>query len=571
MDAAGTAEQRQMRIIPLKSGIASDVSTKLRQVYTDQLKGKGQNGAADALILGDDASNRLIITASESHMKLIEEIVKQFQEGGEGAARQVRIISVAKQSASSVAAMISQLFYRQVTSTEPASRLIVTASPDDRTLVVDAPGRTFDQVEALVKTLDKAMEESQSVLHTVQLKNAQADDVAQAVQRAMFTRGPQNRAQRISVSSIDGANSLLINGSEEAVQEVLKIVHELDKDSEDGEIKVRIYKLENGNVREVQSVLNQVLQGVSIAQRRRGNGRGFSNLSVDERSNTLILTGSEAHFKVLEQLLATLDKVPEKGERDVQFVWLKNARAVDVATKLDAVFAERPQAERPVIEADSFANSVTLIGRRADVLQAQDIISRLDETSKDNSIQVRLRPVDTLPAEQMARMLQNIYPQMSSGRLKVVEKLSPIKAATTTNAPSATTNAPAAPAAAPEQTRPEPEVVVAVDKEANALILSGPASELDQIDRIVTDLSFSFISNDAEFRLIALKEADPIVVARTINQLFRIEPPPQPQQQQQVTNTSSSLRIFRLVFERKKAPRIGMSPRIGTLLTPLVS
>src|SRR5688572_27859115 len=335
----------------------------------------------------------------------------------------------------------------------------------------------------------------------------------------MVGRGGQNRLQRVSISAIGGANSLLINGPNEVVQEVLKIVHEMDKDSEDGEIKVRIYKLENGNVREVQGILNQVLQGVSVAQRRR-TGRGFSNLSIDERSKSIIVSGSDAHFKVLEQLLQTLDKVPEKAERDVQFVWLKNARAVDVATKLDAVFAERPAAERPVVEADVFANSVTLIGRRADVAQAQEIITKLDETSKDSSLQVRLRPIDRLPADQMARMLQNIYPQMSTGKLKVVEKLQPTTAANTNAAPETTTNTQA-------------EVVIAVDKEANALILSGPANELEHIDRIVTELSFSFISNDAEFRLIALKEADPIVVARTINQLFRIEPPPQQQQQQQ--------------------------------------
>jgi type II secretion system protein D len=521
MDAVGASEDRQMRIIVLKSGVASDVSRKLQQVYIERLKGKGDT--ADALILGDDASNRLIVTATEPHLKLIEEIVKQFEQGGEGAGRQMRVIGLQKQSAASVAAMISQLFARQVQSTEAGARLTVTASPDDRTLVIDGPTHTFSEVEELVKTLDKALTDSQGTLHTVQLKNAQADDVAQGVQRVMFGRGAQNRLQRVGISAIDGANSLLINGPDDAVQEVLKIVHELDKESEDGEIKVRIYKLENGNVREVQGVLNQVMQGVTVAQRRR-NGRAFANLSTDERSNTIIVTGSEAHFKVIEQLLQTLDKVPEKGDRDVQFVWLKNARAVDVATKLDAVFAERPAPDRPVVEADVFANSVTLIGRPADVAQAQEIIAKLDETSKDSSVQVRLRPIDRLPAEQMARMLQNIYPQMSAGKLKLVEKLE----ITNTNAVPATTNA-----ASATNAQTLAEVVIAVDKEANALILSGPANELDQIDRIVSELSFSFISNDAEFRLIALKEADPIVVARTINQLFRIDPPPQQNQQQQ--------------------------------------
>jgi type II secretion system protein D len=532
MDAGGVSEARQMRIIPLKSGLASDVSTRLRQVYTDQLKGQGKSGTPDGLILGDDASNRLIITASESHLKLIESLVKQMEEAGAGAGRQLRILNLQNQSASSVAAMISQLYSRQIGSTNAGRRLTVTASPDDRTLVVDGTGRSFEEIEQLVKTLDKAMADAQNVIQTVQLKKAQADGIADAVQKTIAAQGGQTRLQKVSVTGIDGANSLLINGPADAVQEVLKIVHELDTESEDGEIKVRVYKLENGNVKEIHSVLNQVLQGVSIAQRRRG-GRGPSaNISVDDRSSTLIVSGSEAHFKVVEQLLKTLDKVPEKGERDVQFVWLRNARAVEVVSKIEPVFSDRPQAERPVIEADTFANSITLIGRRSDVAQARDLISRLDETSKDSSLQVRLRPVDRLPAEQMARMLQNIYPQMAAGRLRVVDKLPPPKSVANTNAATTTnTNAPAA-ATAPNPDQPQPEVVIAVDKQANALLLSGPANELDQIERIVSELSFSFMGNDAEFRLFALKEADPVIVARTVNQLFRVDQP-QPQQPQQ--------------------------------------
>ena len=205
-----------MRIIALKSGVASDVSTKLRQVYMEQLKGKG--GAADALILGDDASNRLIITATEAHLKVIEEIVKQFQEGGEGAGRQMRIIGLQKQSAASVAAMISQLFSRQVQSSEAGARLTVTASPDDRTLVIDGPTQTFNEVEQLVKTLDQALADSQGILHTVQLKNAQADDVAQGVRQVMFGRG----APAASICSMITAAAWRSFGSPETISMELR-------------------------------------------------------------------------------------------------------------------------------------------------------------------------------------------------------------------------------------------------------------------------------------------------------------------------------------------------------------
>ncbi|MBN4842148.1 hypothetical protein, partial [Citrobacter braakii] len=69
-------------------------------------------------------------------------------------------------------------------------------------------------------------------------------------------------------------------------------------------------------------------------------------------------------------------------------------------------------------------------------------------------------------------------------------------------------------------------VVISVDKAANALILSGPAQELDNLDRIITDLSFNFWGNESEFRLFPLKDADPVVAARTLTELLRQEPVP---------------------------------------------
>src|SRR5690348_17651168 len=57
--------------------------------------------------------------------------------------------------------------------------------------------------------------------------------------------------------------------------------------------------------------------------------------------------------------------------------------------------------------------------------------------------------------------------------------------------------------------------------DALPIFLSGPTHELDQIDHIISELSFSYISSDAEFRVFPLKEADPVVVARTLTELFR--------------------------------------------------
>jgi type II secretory pathway component GspD/PulD (secretin) len=533
LDSVPAKEPRQMHIVALKNGVASEVALRVKSLYQDQVKGIQGGGVADAIILSDDTSGRLIVTASEVHMKLIEEIVGKLQEAGDSSGRQMRVIVLQRNAASSISQMLNQLFAKQVASKDPADRLIVSPSTDERTLVIEASAKVLENVQELVTKLDVATDNLQNVIQTVHLTKGNANALAQAVSAAVATRSAP--AQRVTVTPVFGANSLLLSGPNAGVEEVTKIIRELDQESSGGEIEVRIFKLENGNVREIQGVLNQLLETVtrSIA-RREGDRRAQFTISVNERDHTLIISGVEAHFKVVEKILPTLDKAPERSDRDVQFVWLKKAKAYDVVSKVEAVFTDSAAKDRPVIEADPTNNSITIIARRGDMAQIQDLIQRLDDTAKDSSLQVRLRPLERVGAEQMARMLQNIYPQMSKGRLRVVEKVT----GADTNAPAgnpatgAPTETTAPDAAAPatevasasQTTNAIPEVVIAIDKESNALVLSGPAQELDHIDRIITDLSYSFYGNESEFRLFALKEADPVVVARTLSELLKVEP-----------------------------------------------
>ena len=727
MDAILSREPRSMRILTLKQGLPSEVASRVTQLYKDQVKGQLKGAIADALILGEDVGNRLIVAASESHMKLIEDIVQQLQQAPDTTARQTRVVMLQRNSASSVATMISQLYTRETVSEDPGQRLVVTPSADDRTLVLDANQPMLEKVEQLVKsldgeqaqekfqvrtyqipdgnaadlaeslgrlfsekvgkqsagldprfesdpsanvllvaatkeqfvTIDKLIEDlkktaevaneirtfklqhgdplqvaevleamltepsgpragqplgarsatrpanrtlrppgaargpnaprtgrtgrgfarpglpmqpstdlgevrvapatslnavvvqgppeklalaekliesldkeeidGRSVIQTVHLKKARADALAEAVAKTIEGNPGQGRLKRVAVTSVDGANSLLINGPSDAVEEVMKIVRELDTEESVDEIEVRIYKLENGNLKEISVIVRQLLNNVT-AQLSRGKTQRSMQATVteDERSHSLVISATKSHFKVVEKLLSTLDKVPERSDRDVHFVWLKKARAEDVVPKVQAIFEGRAGGDKPVIEADTTANSITVIARHGDLVQIQDLIGRLDEAAKDSSVVVRFRPLERTPAEQMAQMLTNIYPQMTSGRIRLVEKVPPPpkqdKAVNLTISPPTNALAQATNVAAAENiTRPTPEVVIAVDKQANALLLSGPAAELDQIDRIITDLSASFFGNDAELRVFPLKEADPVIIARTLNDLFRPE------------------------------------------------
>lgn len=568
----------------------ADEATRLQplvmQLYNDRWKSKDAGDPADAQIIVDAPNSRLVATGRTNHLAEISAIVDLLKHAGAGGKRDVHVVTLQRNSAQALSAMLTQLYAKQAASADPNERLTVSALADDRTLVVEAATKTFEKVEQLVTRLDASEADAQSVIQTVHLKKGRADSLAEAINSALTNRLGQAMAQRVSVTAVGGVNSLLINGPTNAVEGVMKIVRELDNESEAGDIEVRIYKLENGTAKEVSAILEQLLDNVSRYQSRARTGRFIpANISVNERANSLLISGTPAHFRTVEKILPTLDKAPERSERDVHFVWLKKAKAYDVVTKVEAVFNGRDEKEKPVIEADTFNNSLTIIARRGDLPQIQDLIARLDEQSKDTSLQVRLRPLDRVTADQMARMLQNIYPQMARGQIRVVEKVEPPKENQPTAQPPAP-GAPQPPAPAPApvpvapaagdnqaaaRTNTTPEVVIAVDKNANALILSGPAQELDHIDHIISELSFNFYSNESEFRLFPLQDSDPVIVARTLTDLLKQEPVPLPAQPGQPAQTRNPQPRITVVAEaRTRSIIVRARPTDFTLLESLI-
>jgi len=436
----GTAADRSMRVIPLQSRRTSDISAKVRQLFQDQSRANPELGNGEALILDDSTSNQLVLAGTEPQLKALASIVQAFD------------------------------------------------TPE--------PG-------------------SNAVLQSVRISKGRADDIAAAVNRSMTNRPGYNPASRVVITAVPGANSLLLNGPTNAVQDVLRIVRELDADAPSTEIEVRIYKLENGSAKEVSTILLPILQSVSARRRfsrsspdgeSGGGGGGFvrqASVSIDDRSNSLVVTGTADHFAVIEKLLPTLDKAPDRAERDVQFVWLRKGRAFDIASQIEALFEDRPKRERPVVEPELSNNSITLIGRRSDLAQIQELVARLDQQGKDSSYVVRLRALDRVAADQMAKLLQGIYPQTTRSTLSIVDKVTPMEEGATNTTPG---------------------VSVAIDKQANALVLAGPVAEIERVERLITDLSFNFYGNEAEFRLFPLKDADPVIVAKTLTDVLRPEP-----------------------------------------------
>jgi len=544
----------EVRTYHLTQSSATELSQTLARLFSERQPNRGHNTVPEPRFEADPESDTLIVAATAEQFTKIDQLMKELRTSVE-VATEIRTFTLKYCDPDQMVQLLETMleesppgnpYYRRYRygyygMRGPASsdKLRIATAPAQNAVVVQGPPEKLRLAEQLINTLDKEKTEASSTIRTVHLKQAQAEDVAEAVNRTLDSRGSRNQNRRTTITPVGASNSLLIDGTPTEVEEILKIIQDLDKESTGGNLEFHIYRIENGNAQQISRILDQMLRGLTRSRSRfgRASQQVPVTVAVDDRSNSLIISATPDAFKLIDKLLTSLDQAPKRANRTMNLYSLVNADPFDLAAKIEDMYADRPRDERVNAEPDYFSNTLTVIAPTKDFADIDDLIRRLDAAALDHSLQVRMVALDKIPASQMAAMLTNIYSQMSAGQVRVVDKLplqpkqpavlksTPISLVptnsppelteTTTNTLSLTsTNEPAGALFFPE-------VAIAVDTNANALLLSGPAFELDRLQGMIRDLTRAQASNDTELRLYQLKEADPVVVARTLNELFR--------------------------------------------------
>ena len=535
----------EVRTYQITETSASDLAQSLVRLFAERRR--PDSTVTPPRFEADPMSNTLIVAATKEQFAQIDQLIRELRASAE-VAMEIRTFNLKYSEPEQMAQLLDTMLRdpasvgqgRRGGPGRPAgvlgdAKLRIVSAPALNAVVVQGPPDKLRLAEQLIQTLDKEKPEAASTIRTVQLKKGQADAIAQAVNRTLDSRSQRTQGRRTTVTPVTTSNSLLIDGPSAEVEEVLKIIQDLDQESTSGTLEFHIYRLENGTARDVSRILRQMLDSLTRMQSRMGRASQSIpvTLEIDERANSLIVSATPESFKIVEKLVAALDQAPKRSDRVMNLYTLANADAFELAARLQSMYADRPREEQVVAEADIYSSSLTVLARPQDFPEIEATIRRMDEAAMDNSLQVRLVVVEKITATQMATMLTNIYPQMSASQLKVVDKLpsrpretNTLRAIPLTTSPGTQTNlTPIAPATSNQESNAFffPEVVVAVDKTANALLLSGPAHELDRIQSMVRDLTRAASGNDTELRMYALQEADPVMIARTLNDLFRVD------------------------------------------------
>ncbi len=530
-----TQTQREIHVTRLPGGDATQLAAALTKMLSQKIAGGDESVKVEA----DRSTNSLIISASPGDWTSIESILTQLTKEAPAATVSSRIFKLASAKANDVAPTIQRIFdtrQRQGRAGGQAPQpVVVAAEVQTNSLIVSASGEDMTEIESLVKGVDVPSEGGDTVVQIVSLTKAEAASLADAVNKALSEQAAQNprgtAAPTATVVPEPNSNSLMVRGPREQVTKAIELIRQLDQGGNGFGSQVKVFKLNYAEATLTARTLDGLFrQMIGQARRSANTPPPAFSVAADERTNSLIVSTSTANLQICEALLAKLDAEGAASGHEVQFIPLTHADATELVTKINTMFADRPRGDRPTVEADSFSNGLTIIAKDTDFRAIQAVVEKWDESAAANYIQVKVVPMaPTARAEKMAEVLKRVYEQVANVHVQVTDRLPPRGSADGANAkeaedvpldmddsqPAAVAVGPLKPATQPAR----PDVFLAVDRPANALIISAARTDLDAIQTLIDQLISTAASVDSDYKVFKTRN-DPAPIARTLNDLF---------------------------------------------------
>ena len=383
LDAEQTSPDINVAVFPLAKASATSVSQIIQSLYRDA----GTTVGPSVAINVDDRINALVVSAGENDLKRIEELAKQLDTNEVKRVSEIRVFGLKHASATELALLLntalntkpesltSQSADRQellqfITRTEEENELITTGlkegvliTPDPRTnsLVVSAPVDNMPLIEQIIIKLDDSSPQIAQI-KVFQLKNADARQMAEVL---------------TTLFQLQAAGG---QGNTRSIRYTLAMPLNTKATNVDGEPTIGTAE---------QNALT---------------------VTVDVRTNSLLIGGSEHYVALSSQIVEELDSSPAQ-ERITQVYRLKNSQAETLAAALQDFLdqarqrvtsvlgqeavgtAQRLLDEEVAIVAEPVTNSLLVSASPRYFEQVEEMITELDQPQKQVLIEVLLAEV----------------------------------------------------------------------------------------------------------------------------------------------------------------------------------
>jgi general secretion pathway protein D len=251
----------------------------------------------------------------------------------------------------------------------------------------------------------------QRLVKVFALKHIQALDLKDRIGTAL--------SDKAGIYVDEQANQIIITDYNDNIRAVGGLIAALDMDKPE-DVTVRVIALKNVSATDLMKEIGPLYQ--------KKNGKTLKDtveVTADDQSNTLLILSSEANFRVIQQIVASLD-TEEALEKVMRTFTLKNADAQDVAKQLQDLNSQQNITARYIYNYGGMSSSgkdskkMTVVAdrrRNAVIIQAppsqmdsiEKMITELDAPVDDGSLAPKIYPMKYASASDIEDVLNELF------------------------------------------------------------------------------------------------------------------------------------------------------------------
>ncbi len=373
MDVEGGAGTVQDFLYEVNNARAVDLANTLNNIIHNSRT--PTRGKYPINVIGDDATNRLVVTASQADYESILNTIESLDVKG-AVGLITRTFTFKYAEAWHLPRVINEQF--RTRSRNPNDQVAASYINGTMSIVVTASQENMTKVEALIEQADLPSVDSAKETRFFKLVNARADGLARMLNDAhrAATPRPRNGVYPITYGADMNSNTLVVTASTDRFEAIAARIAELDSDEAAGRT-TRSFPVKYVAGWTLASIINQ--------QFRSGSRNPIDQVqaSYEDGTMSIIVTANEKNMKEVERLIAESDKMNTGNVKETRFIQLTNARADELARSLNDAFRAKTvrsrQGQWPVtVTADVASNNLIVTATTDMFVEITQMVTELD-------------------------------------------------------------------------------------------------------------------------------------------------------------------------------------------------
>lgn len=204
----------------------------------------------------------------------------------------------------------------------------------------------------------------------------------------------------VEVEALPDLDVIILRGNQRDVDEVIRIIQEIERLSAQAEPEVEVYPLTHVASDKLVTLINQVKLDLL------GTRQGDCTVTALVKPNAVLLLGWGEALEAIRNLVAKLDQ-PVDAQSQLRVFRLKHAQAADTEETITKFFAKRTGlGAKPLVVADPRSNSLVVQADPRDLVEVEHLVERLDTPRGEATNELRVFKLKNTLAADLGPVLQ---------------------------------------------------------------------------------------------------------------------------------------------------------------------